>query len=269
MLIKFGQIILEYLTLIRSSNLSNAGILTNSATLITQSGVASNSALVSVFGTLYVGSNCTIYPYSYPTNSSAPLFTMRDLLVATGGTINADAKGYASNLGTGHGISGSGAGYGGQGGQELYSVNHWAGGITYGSSNAPVDPGSGGGKMLYDVYGGGLVTVQASGNVRIDGTITANGQSDLVDRSGGGSGGGIYIKCWKFYGGGSLSANGGSTVNYSGGGGGGGRIAVWMQAPLHTVSNTVNGGIGYDSTGQVGTVVFGLLPPPGTIWTVQ
>ena len=253
-------------------------IMTNSATLITQSGIATTSALVNVAGLMYVGSNCTVYPYCYPTNGAAPLFTVRDLTVATNGKFNADGKGYATGLGIGHGTYGSGGGYGGQGGQELYSVNRYLGGITYGSSNAPVDPGSGGGRVVNDANGGGLVHVEASGTVQLDGIITANGQSDTGgDRSGGGSGGGIYIRCLHFAGNGSLSANGANQLTWSGGGGGGGRIAVWMLKPFHTVAATATGGIGKDNTGQTntvvngqnGTIVFGTLANPGVVFTFR
>ena len=245
-------------------------ILTNSATLVTKSGVLSNSALVNVTGLMYVGSNCTVYPYCDPTNGTAPLFTMQNFTLATGGTINADGKGYATSLGTGHGTYGSGGGYGGPGGQELFSINHYVGGITYGSSNAPIDPGSGGGRVVNDAFGGGLVLITASGLVQLDGLITANGQTDTGgDRSGGGSGGGIYVRCHHFIGSGSLSANGANTANWSGGGGGGGRIAVWMYDPLHTITATANGGIGKDNNGLNGTIVFGLRPAQGTYLLIQ
>jgi len=245
-------------------------ILTNSATLVTKSGVLSNSALVNVTGLMYVGSNCTVYPYCDPTNGSAPLFTMQNFTLATGGTFNADGKGYATSLGTGHGTYGSGGGYGGPGGQEKFSIYQYVGGITYGSSNAPVEPGSGGGRVVYDAFGGGLVLITASGLMQLDGLITANGQTDTGgDRSGGGSGGGIYIRCLHFNGSGSLSANGANTPNWSGGGGGGGRIAVWMYDPLHTITATANGGIGKDNNGLNGTIVWGITPAGGAIYTIR
>ena len=74
--------------------------------------------------------------------------------------IDATATGYeggdtaAGNAyGPGGGAAYSGGGYGGQGG----NYSSYAGGATYGSSNAPVDPGSGGcGHGNIGGFGGGL-----------------------------------------------------------------------------------------------------------------
>src|SRR5258708_9056286 len=71
-----------------------------------------------------------------------------DLLVASGGAINASGKGYAGGAGPGAGgnigfpLSGGGGGYGGHGG---YSATNSPGGIAYGQILQPTDEGSGGG----------------------------------------------------------------------------------------------------------------------------
>jgi len=164
-----------------------------------------------------------------------------DLTVSSGGSIDVSSKGYQGNvvIGTGYGpgggqgyagaARGGGGGYGGHGGQGYWSGTYTAGGQTYGSSNAPMDPGSAGGSYRLNApggAGGGAVRIQATGRVTIDGTIAADGQSIGSDGPAGGSGGAIYISCSTFTGTGTVRANGGSTPKQEAGGGGGGRIAI-------------------------------------------
>ena len=157
------------------------------------------------------------------------------LTVENGGSIDADAKGFGggapatNGFGPGGGRyvdTGSGGG-GGHGGAGLWAAGIYGG--TYDSASQPVWPGSGGsGRQAGETggIGGGLIRVEATGLVTVNGTVTANGQS-LANYAGGGSGGGIYIQCLTFTGtSGVFSANGGNSVFNSGPGGGGGRIAV-------------------------------------------
>ena len=169
--------------------------------------------------------------------------------VEAGGQIMADGRGYAVNNGPGKGGAtqeSGGGGYGGRGGQ-----GGWSGGTpgaTYGSTNAPVDPGSGGGATYGgNPSGGGAVRIDAGGTVTIDGTISANGDS-WARYNGAGSGGSIYITCGLFGGStsGIIRANGGDEpYPGSGGGGGGGRIAVGYTNIIGTpgVRFSVNCGI--------------------------
>ena len=106
-------------------------------------------------------------------------------------------------------------------------------GPSYGASNAPLDPGSGGGKNggTGGGCGGGAVRIEVNGAVTLDGTVTANG-GDNRGWSGAGSGGAIFISCASFAG----NANGilqtiGGISSSAPGGGGGGRIAVWVNVP--------------------------------------
>jgi hypothetical protein len=201
--------------------------------------------------------------------------------IATNGKINGDSLGFAGGVnylaGNGPGrtlssVNGStgGAGYGGRGG----AGSSTAGGATYGDSNAPAFPGSGsgadhgGGRA-----GGGYVRLEAANRLTVDGTITVNG---LVaqNRGGGGSGGGVFLKCLTFAGIGSITANGGSgeLVNYLSGPGGGGRIAVWgVYRRDNPVMMTALAGVQNIGTGpaEAGTVVWRQLPIPGTIILVR
>ncbi|MBI2440574.1 MAG: hypothetical protein HYV35_04300 [Lentisphaerae bacterium] len=153
-----------------------------------------------------------------------------NLTIASGGSINVDTQGYAgasqtpgSGPGGGSGYQAGGS-YGGRGGAGPSS----SAGPTYGSSNAPISPGSAGGAHTSPGYpggsGGGAVRIQASGTVTINGTITANGGDGVSASAGSGSGGGIYITCNSLVGTGGIVRARGSGAGW--GGGGGGRIAV-------------------------------------------
>ena len=168
-----------------------------------------------------------------------------NLVVATGGSINVDSKGYAGGYydigrtngcgpGGGRVFNGAqgagGGGYGGVGGIGS-SDGRNPGGISYGTADQPADPGSGGGvnKAGYQgTAGGGLIQIYAT-NVTVNGSISANAPIPLqtLNCAGGGSGGGIYIACRTFSGSnGIVSARGGGSGYNWGGSGGGGRIRV-------------------------------------------
>lgn len=182
-----------------------------------------------------------------------------DFDLRSGGAINVDAKGWGPCSGVGSGLasSGLGGGYGGRGGNAgsvlggaahyYFSLAHLYGdfsgprGGTYGSISEPTDPGSsGGGRGSATAYpgrpGGGAVRIEASGHVRIDGTISAVGGAYQAGAQSAGSGGSIWISCATVDGAGLIDAGGGSVRgvspgNGSVGGGGGGRVALtWSDA---------------------------------------
>ena len=227
-------------------------------------------ALVSVAGGMDVASNAWVVPISHPTNGASTLFRVGGLSIAGGanGGFNARGRGYQggnhTGLAGGQGPGGGGAavgnsaaggGYGGSGG--------WAravspGGITYGSSNAPVQPGSGGarcGGQYSGGEGGGLVRIEAAGSVAINGTIDARGTDCQYDHDGAGSGGGIYLVCRFLSGNGSLRADGAgyqaATASRNGGDGGGGRIAVWTWKGFNTFTGTASA-----TTNTVGAIIW-------------
>lgn len=268
-------------------------ILTNGGSMAVYSGITpqggspatSNGALVAISGTMVFGSNCWVYPYSHPTNGGSVLFTMRDLTIsATNSGFNADSKGYlggtntaaavagGAGYGPGYGLGLCGGGYGGVGGR-----TPGAGG-TYGSSNAPVDPGSGGGGAMQNGppstppagQGGGAVRIQATGTVMLNGIITANGGDGASNHGGGGSGGGVYVYCRTFAGNNATVRVNGGNGSETGGGGGGGRIAIWRVSGRDLssgISNSATGGTA-SYPGTNGTIVLGWLPPAGTVITV-
>jgi hypothetical protein len=244
----------------------------------------SYGALVEVKGDLILMSNAWVYPrLADPRNESNTagqvLFRMRNLNIATNAGFNGDGSGYAGSIsdvtytngfGPGGGyIYAGGAGYGGTGGVGHATLGVRYGAPTYGDSNAPVQPGSGGacasGGNGNGGNGGGSVVIEAAKTVSLDGTITASGVEGTI-RGGGGSGGSIFITCATFNGPGLLRANGGKGgVGLTmGGGGGGGRIAVRRVTHGFSGSATVAPGTsGYAaSTPSRGTVVWLDLPVP-------
>ena len=111
---------------------------------------------------------------------------------------------------------------------------------TYGSAEWPEQPGSGGGTDVR--AGGGAIRLDFTGEVRVDGRISADAATTACVKNASncsyGSGGGVLVTCSKITGAGVVSAScdipeqsihstAGSTMS---GGGGGGRIAVHYDA---------------------------------------
>jgi hypothetical protein len=221
------------------------------------------------------------------TTTNAGIFIdCSNLTIENGGQILASAVGFPGGAGTNEGSGlghggysanlGGGGGYGGGGG----AAGAAHGGTTYGSITEPIVPGSGGGggagtlhNTVYGGAGGGYIRIMAAGNVSVAGNgIVANGGNGIAaggnDRGGGGSGGGIYIRCGGLRGDGSIQANGGT--GSSGAGGGGGRIAIYaINAPFYTggtaLKNAVASGSSGASAGTNGTVFLN-IKPRGTVW---
>jgi hypothetical protein len=233
--------------------------------------------LVTIDRTLLALSNGWVRSYSDVTNGGSPLFQVKSLTVAdTNSGFDADGKGFASQqIGKGYGPGGAaaascpgGGGYGGMGGNGA----NGPGGFTYGSSNAPVNPGSGsGGQVLSQGYGGsggGLIRVEASRDITLNGMMIARGEDGHGYNGGGGSGGSIYLRCSTFTGTtGALRVNGGN-AHGSGGGGGGGRLAIWRVVDTFSGVVSADGGTGLQ-TGDAGTIFWGRLNYPGTVFTIQ
>ena len=175
-------------------------------------------------GTIY-GSNLTV--------------TTENLTIDDGGSLETDGRGYRTtddkngvvNLGLGvtHMAGSSGAGHGGSsgrgGGTDLT-------GQPYGKLIEPDMFGSAGGGGANGGEGGGVIRMNVTGVLQIDGEVRANGGSARGISGGGGSGGSIWIHCNMFRGTGKVQANGGSQYSPGGTGGGGaaGRIAIYMWA---------------------------------------
>ncbi len=200
-----------------------------------------------------------------------------NLTINSGGKIDVSSRGYRRGIGTtgffhgqgpgggySYGNYGGGGGHGGAGG-----LSYGAYGRANGETENPATPGSGGARYNWGDggNGGGAVWIEASGAVKIVGSILANGATG----AGGGSGGSVRIACRTFEGTGQVRANGGNgemgaTLDRNGGGGSGGRIAVRYETEaqaavnavaLPTVTFSANNGIGSASlqgTGMPGTL---------------
>jgi len=176
-----------------------------------------------------------------------------NIIIAGNGVLNANGAGAASMLGTGVGND-TGGGYGGAGGDSSYLA---PGGWAWGNPSATNEmcyPDELGSSAFGGGAGGGAVRLVGSNNLKIDGSITANGN----DGGGGGSGGSIWLDCVTMTGTGVVKAAGGNGGSGCGGGGGG-RIAIYC----YTNSSSVNlgssavargSGSGGGENGQYGTV---------------
>jgi hypothetical protein len=233
-----------------------------------------------------------------PSTKANTLQVLGDLTVAAGGVITADGRGCPAsqsaqdapgggclNVGTGpsregaDSPTGGGGAHGGAGGN---GVGSSGGTVTYGDPAAPVLLGSGGGKGLFPGSpggpGGGAIRLNVSGNLTVDGRLSADGGSGGPTYSdGGGSGGSVYITIGgTLSGSGAIQANGAAATSTggccsAGGGGGGGRVAIYYSAFGTMPAVTATGGAGSQSAGagtgtagQAGSVYLA-GPQPATV----
>ncbi len=187
-----------------------------------------------------------------------------DFTLEAGGKIKADGLGYQGRTSNarGYGPGGGKADRGGAGHAALgghgFAAPDLASGQSYGSIEAPEAPGSGGGSSGGCANGGGAVFIEATGRVNLYGTVTANAQPGDT-RTGGGSGGSIYIKSGVFYGTNVISATGGYTTYFTTGGGSGGRIAIHYDPSAEAAA-----GLKPAPILRVGSRYFGQSPYPAT-----
>jgi hypothetical protein len=227
-----------------------------------------NTNTQTITGTLLVQNGGTLTHSDNSTTQAYEVdFSAATITVDTGGSINVDYLGFdggydsaSDGYGTGKGFaSGGGGAHCGDGGNN--SAN--AGGTGYGDVSNPATIGSGGGAAGYNGIdggdGGGLIILNASGDVTINGTITADGQSYHND-SGGGAGGGVKITA-----GGALAGTPDSftvtgATNGGWGAGGGGGCVYLGYVSTNSVAYTdisMNGGTSTHATeGGAGVVMI-------------
>ena len=102
-------------------------------------------------------------------------------------------------------------------------------GDEYGDPHAPVWAGSsagGGDNATEKCAGGGAIRIIASGEVRIDGTVTADAQTVSGASRRAGAGGSVWIECLTVAGSGLVTADGTINGGQNDRGGSGGRIAI-------------------------------------------
>ncbi len=160
---------------------------------------------------------------------------------------------------------GSGGGHGGSGGRGSHSEGHSAG-PPYGDLYEPYMFGSSGGPGVgreAGGTGGGIIWMNVTGFILIDGEVSANGGYADSSGGGGGSGGSIWMYCNLIRGYGQITANGGpgsTNMTSPGGGGAGGRIALyfWENETMTGFTYRAMGGhagdIASSENGGAGTV---------------
>lgn len=183
-----------------------------------------------------------------------------DIEVQAGSVIDASGLGFPATIGfdgtTTHAAkSNSGGSHGGLGAR---GSGNLTAGYTYGDLRAPTMPGAGAGGGAG--IGGGVVHLEASGTVRVDGALRANGS---YGTSGGGAGGSVWVETSTLTGNGTIEAKGGAgetCCGYGAAAGGGGRVALYYEElaegfALSAVADhaTAGGGSGWRN-GAAGTV---------------
>ena len=290
-------------------NFSAAGdFFTSGGTAVRVTGASSNTFIASAGGTCYLSSTTIIAPVvALQCTGDVRLSAVR---------VSADALGYPQGVGPGAGgagtsspnncqdcacsAGGGGGGHGGAGGIATAYAGELPGAVggSYGSTYAPITPGSGGGAGYPGAggAGGGVVTLaSSSGTVSLtNGTwVTADGGPSqdafnvcagwTASSGGGGAGGSLFIVAAGAISGdassGATARGGNSYAGAQGGAGGGGRVALACATapalhPLFTLS--ASGGTAslvvpfniavhfYLPPGENGSVVMRTLatPPP-------
>jgi hypothetical protein len=155
------------------------------------------------FGNLLIASN------GWMSLSTQTLTVTSNATVQAGGGIVADGNGYAGGNGAGagkgvntsSGFFGGGGGYGGFGAASGGTTPSY-GGSPYGSVTAPLSLGSGGGGpgavgappgTWLGGAGGGIVHLNVTGALLVNGRISANGGAGIGQGTGGGSGGSVWL----------------------------------------------------------------------------
>ena len=177
-----------------------------------------------------------------------------DITIKSGGTVNANACGFASGQGPYPGNTAGayrGAAHGGIGVHRYWGTNNTTDQTiynrAYGSIREPNDPGSGGGN-----YGGGVIYLASGGTLTVSGTVSA-----IASSSGNGSGGSIILKGNAIAGAGTVSVKGGNGSSYPSGGGG--RIAIYTKEDRAFSSltfGTLTAEPGTSGKGTAGTFYF-------------
>ena len=199
------------------------------------------------FGDVVVENGGTISAHPWDGDTGGIIFfRAENLTIEAGGIIDATALGFRSGEGPGSGGYVAGGGYGGYGGDDPGGAQ---GGLGYGLATAPMYLGSAGGDasatenigMAAGAPGGGIIRINITGTLQIDGLIEADGEFrwgyDTQPIGGGGSGGSIWIETSVIQGSGRVYTSGGSSYEIISfeepfvyhGGGSGGRIAVHAE----------------------------------------
>ena len=225
-----------------------------------------------------IGSNNVTFPDGFLLKGEELYFQAKNILVEPGGKITGTGMGYegglAENPGNGPGATdAAGSDTGGAGGAAFAGSggagnNGLAGGTPYGRLESNL-LGSGGGGGAFEAKGGnggGIIDLEATSTLTLNGTINSEGGSgatDGINDAGAGSGGNVLLRAQNLSGRGLVSVRGGDGTSNSGGGGAG-RVQLYFQnnktdrntsdADGEKFSVDVSGGGGANS-GETGTIM--------------
>ena len=177
-------------------------------------------------------------------NTADPFVVTNNLVVRTGGKVTTASQksltlsvegdalvekdGLITALGLGYASSGESVGYAGTHAGRQLRTGRNSPFHAYGSIRRPITFGRGG--SWADSAGGGAVRLTVAGELRVDGTVTADGYGSDY---GSGAGGSVWITAGSLVGSGTISADGGTSPrsNENHQPGSGGRVAVWLTDP--------------------------------------
>ncbi|MCA9273981.1 MAG: immunoglobulin domain-containing protein [Phycisphaerales bacterium] len=183
-----------------------------------------------------------------------------DAAVQSGSFITANGLGYPRGGGPAPGLGSpkSGGTHAGTGGSNSFS--------PYGSPTQPTEHGSGGGTWNDGTgnTGGGVIHLSVSGQLEVNGTITAVGGSS--QRGGGGAGGSIWIEADSVIGSGLIVADGGGSTSNQNAHGGGGRVAIHAVGQIDpALSIHARGFFSSGRSSGAGTVYLSSVDHEGTL----
>ena len=203
-------------------------------------------------------------PFKDEAMSNRVWIACNTLDVKSGGVIHADKRGYAALNGPGMKNFTASQRKTFRGG--TYGGTAPGSGVKYGSMIEPTDPGTGGCGQQTPASageqnaGGGAIRIEATGDVLVDGRISANGATVVAWRASAGSGGSVYIGCRTIRGSGRVSASSEdypstSTQDKQFQGGSGGRIAVHYSPTAQSAYDASGCTVGFYASGAVGWYV--------------
>lgn len=234
-----------------SSGMSNV-TLTSSCTLDV-SHLAAASITYEIDGFFTVGAGVTLRVNTgdcktvrFQVTGSPGTLTLNGIIDASATTPPSAAR--AAFQGQDHVNGSSGAGHGGRGGRGFAGINggHGRGKVAPLATEATCGASGGIGiNPLDHNYGGGIIVLNVTGSLDINGgAIKSNGGSASVgSRGGGGSGGFVHITAVNVTGTGTLEVLGGNGDTYFGGGGAAGRIFLAYERNSATLTQKTSGGM--------------------------
>ncbi|MDD2325466.1 MAG: fibronectin type III domain-containing protein, partial [Alphaproteobacteria bacterium] len=271
-----GTLDFSSLTVTSTGSLTITGTMSGGSLTIGSGGTVTqkNGNLQTLSGNLDIKSGGALTHFANSNAKSYYInFSAANITIDVGGSMNAVSKGYADGFGPG--VGGYGSSYGGGGGAHV-GDGGWGWGNGAGTPGTagycdlanPSTLGSAGGGGNYSggVPGGGLIILNVSGTLTINGAITAAGSA--ASNPGGGAGGAINVTAGTIAGTpSSFSAAGGTATSNGGGGGGGCVLLAYTSAnSIAATQVDVSGGDGYNTDGGSGAVMIKQAAQSGDVY---